>query len=47
MVTMKELNKEFILTTEAVDELIEELAVREEMSACKGNVIGIKVCGVN
>lgn len=43
---MKELNKEFILTTEAVDELIEELAVREEM-ACKGDVTGITVCGVN
>ena len=43
---MKELNKAVILTAEAIDTLVEEMTEREEM-ACKGEVKGISVCGVN
>ena len=43
---LKELNKEVILTAEAIDTLVEEMTERDEM-ACKGEVKGISVCGVN
>lgn len=43
---MESLNKEFEFTNETLDTLIEEMTDREEM-ACKGDVTGITVCGVN
>jgi len=43
---MQELNKEIILSAEAIDTLVEEMAEREEMG-CKGDIKGINICFVN
>ena len=43
---MQELNKEMILTADAIDTLVEEMAEREEMG-CKGDAKAINICFIN